>query len=369
MSNKPTPYSAQPEHAFWRRAVSEVAPREVDPVVKFPITIDRSTRVATAGSCFAQHIARRLRAHGFNYYVTEPPHPFLSPDLAERYNYGTFSARYGNIYTSLQLRQLIERAYGRFHPSEDCWQGASERWWIDPFRPNIQPNGFNSRDELETDRRQHLAAVRTLFESLDVFIFTLGLTECWISKSCGAAFPLCPGVAGGVFDPRKYAFRNLSVGEVVSDMHAFIGSLRKVNAQSKVILTVSPVPLIATAGPDHVLSATTYSKSVLRAAAEELCRNEKNVCYFPSYEIIVGSFSRGRYFGSDCRDVTEEGVSHVMRTFFKHAAGEDIAAQGETTRADPGSNEGTKDFADRMQEIVDAICDEQLLDRPPKVAR
>ena len=33
----------------------------------------------------------------------------------------------------------------------------------------------------------------------------------------------------------------------------------------RILLTVSPVPLTATAGDDHVLLATTYSKSVLRA--------------------------------------------------------------------------------------------------------
>ncbi|MES2303044.1 MAG: GSCFA domain-containing protein, partial [Pseudomonadota bacterium] len=82
--------------------------------------------------------------------------------------------------------------------------------------------------------------------------------------------------------------------------------------------TVSPVPLVATAENRHALVATTYSKSVLRVVAEEVARTDSRVEYFPSYEIITGSYSRGRYFESDLRSVTPEGVAHVMRVFMKH---------------------------------------------------
>src|SRR5689334_16646909 len=41
---------------------------------------------------------------------------------------------------------------------------------------------------------------------------------------------------------------------------------RELNAKVKLILTVSPVPLVATATHEHVLLASTFSKSVLRTA-------------------------------------------------------------------------------------------------------
>ena len=53
------PYGSLPAGASWRRAVAEVLPAEVDPVVAAPFRIGRGDRVATAGSCFAQHIARQ----------------------------------------------------------------------------------------------------------------------------------------------------------------------------------------------------------------------------------------------------------------------------------------------------------------------
>ena len=357
------PYRSLPDKAFWRKSVAGLPMGDIDPVGTFDLKISPGTKVATAGSCFAQHIARHLKASGFNYYVAEEGHPILPEPQRLANNYGLFSARYGNIYTARQLYQLFERAYGRFEPQEAPWIDA-DGTVRDPFRPTIQPGNFASVDEMLADRAQHLKAVRRMFETLDVFVFTLGLTECWRGKIDGAVFPLCPGVEGGVFDPRRHRFQNQHLSEIVSDMRLFIAGLRSVNPKAQIILTVSPVPLMATAVKDqHVLAATTYSKSVLRVSAEVL-RNEFDfVHYFPSYEIITGPHSRGRYYAEDLRNVTEEGVSHVMRLFLKHAAG--IAA-GEAPRSPPAADtagNGQDSFERRSARFVQVECDEERLDQ------
>jgi hypothetical protein len=351
-----TPYSQQPDQAFWRRAISQLPPADVDPVGLIGLSITPETRVATAGSCFAQHIARRLRQSGYNYFVTEQRPPFIQEEIATQFNYGTFSARFGNIYTSRQLRQLMERAYGEFTPQDDMWE-EDDGSILDPYRPAIQPLGFLSREELRLDREIHFASVRRMLEECDLFVFTLGLTECWIHRSDGAAYPLCPGSAGGTFDADKHQFINLGVSDVVDDMRACITRIRFLNPDVSVMLTVSPVPLIATATAHHVLTATTYSKSVLRVAAEQLAAEFPGVFYFPSYEIITGSFSRGRYYGVDGRDVNEAGVDHVMRLFFRHVA--DFEFVGEPA-AEPAETKAG--FAEFTEKVVKSICDEEKLE-------
>jgi hypothetical protein len=278
----------------------------------------KEDKVSTAGSCFAQHIARYLSKSGFHFYVTEPPHPILTSDQSFKFNYGVFSARYGNVYTVRQLVQLVHRAYGVFKPQDKVWRGE-DGCFVDPFRPQIQPGGWSDEYELLHDRELHLQAIRKIIENSDVFIFTLGLTEAWLSKYDNAVFPLCPGVAGGVYDENKYFFHNFNVFEVINDLNEFIYLLRTKNKNCKVILTVSPVPLAATAEiKQHVLTSTIYSKSVLRVACEEVVKKHKMVCYFPSYEIISGAFNRGGYYDNDLRGVLEIGVQHVMRVFMKH---------------------------------------------------
>ncbi|WP_295492048.1 GSCFA domain-containing protein [Sphingorhabdus sp. EL138] len=360
---KPHPYNSAPAHNFWRRSVAELDPGLVDPVVNFPIRIDSDMRVATAGSCFAQHIARYLRNSGFNYYVTEPGHPILPESVRTKNNYGLFTARYGNIYTARQLVQLVERAYGSFAPAESVWQEADDVF-LDPFRPSSQPGGFITKLELELDRAQHLAAVREMLETLDVFVFTLGLTECWVSRHDGSAFPVCPGVEGGAFDPDRYMFYNQTLDDVIADMTKFLMALARVNPKAQVILTVSPVPLAATARHDqHVLTATTYSKAVLRIAAETLAAQFHHVAYFPSYEIITGAFNRGGYYAPDLRNIVESGVSHVMGLFMKHATISQTEVQAE--KDEPMRGTGQSDaYFEMVQHVVQVECDEAALDRP-----
>lgn len=357
------PYAKQPPYAFWSRAVSRSNPSDIDPVVHGKFKIDRNAKVVTAGSCFAQHIARRLSDSGFNFYVTEPPHPSMNKELSTEFNYGLFSARYGNIYTSRQLVQLLRRALGNFNPVEKMWVDAAGQIY-DPYRPAIQPNGFSSEEEFEADQQQHLAATLRAFSEMDFFIFTLGLTECWVSRLDGAAFPSCPGVLAGDFDSDRHILLNLNVNEVVEDVLTFTQEVQEFNPAFKTIITVSPVPLAATALDKHVLTATTYSKSVLRVAAEliEKARPD-SVAYFPSYEIISGNFNRGRYYSDDLRNVLENGVDHVMGLFFKHyTMSSGLPSDLRVNRSAPEDN-----FRE-MQRLVQVQCEEAALDSGAGVA-
>lgn len=354
------PYKSLQDKAFWKRAVASPAVADVDPVGIFDLRISVDARVATAGSCFAQHIARYLGKSGYNYYVAEPGHPIMSETVRKRNNYGLFSARYGNIYTARQLAQLFDRAYNVFVPEELFWQQETDIF-IDPFRPSSQPGGYVSLAELVADRKQHLSCVRRMFESLEVFVFTLGLTECWRSRADGAVFPLCPGVKGGTFNADRYEFYNQPVEDVIADLTRFRDGLASVNPKAQIILTVSPVPLMATAEPgSHVLSATTYSKSVLRVAAESLRKNFANMHYFPSYEIITGSFNRGAYYAPDLRDVVEEGVAHVMRIFMSHITG---GVATENTASASHTPEHADEHFVAAGRLVEVECDEIALDK------
>jgi hypothetical protein len=326
------PYDGIAAHQRWRRAIADVEPRRVDPQAAVRFRIDRTTKIASAGSCFAARIAESLQRYGFNYQVVEPGPPWLDREQRAAYGYGEYSARYGNVYTTLQLRQLAERALGTFEPVEQVWRGTTGL--LDPFRPSVQPDGFVNESELAADRAQHLAAVKALLTETELLVFTLGLTETWIDRRDGAAFPTCPGRGQGEFDPERYAFHNLGVAENLAHMEHFLTLLWELNPRARVLLTVSPVPLAATMEPRHVLCSTVYSKSVLRVVAEELCRSDERVDYFSSYEIVTATSNAAEYFASDRRNVTEAAVDHVMWSFYRNYAGEELAELAPVVRAD-----------------------------------
>jgi hypothetical protein len=353
------PYRGLPDHQFWRRSVEQVAPPDLDPVLAAPFRIAPTDKVATAGSCFAQHIARTLVAHGFHYLVTEQA-PDLPPEAQQARHYGMFSARFGNVYTARQLRQLLEMALGVApSPQGLVWPREDGRW-VDGLRPYIEPDGFDDEAQALASRQQMLACTSDMFQGCDVLVFTLGLTEAWHRTADGVVLPLAPGVASWFAPMDEFAFVNFSHEQVLADMRAFLWLLKSVNPKVRVVLTVSPVPLVATYEQRSVMASTAYSKAVLRTVAQELVNEFAWVAYFASYEVITAAPNAGKYFAADWRNVTPEGVAHVMGLFMKHfASGGNDSLHTQVVQAF-GLQQTDLDTATRSVGAV--ICDEQRLD-------
>jgi len=332
---------------FWKSAIAERSIYDLSDLYQKKFLVEQRDAIATAGSCFAQHIARHLQKSGYTYLDVEPA-PFNFPEsLLDSFGYGHYSARYGNIYTARQLLQLVKRAFEGFAPIDQIVEDGGR--YYDLLRPSIEPNGFSSRDECVVSINEHLSAVRILFQTCDVFIFTLGLTEAWVDRRDGTTFPICPGTSAGRFDTEKYTFKNFTSTEILADMSEAIAILRNIRKNLRIILTVSPVPLVATAEPRHVLVSTVYSKSVLRAVAGELEAADDLIDYFPSYEIVTGIPTRSMFFNPDMRTVNDRGVSFVMEHFFtQHPSFGPVESVGAGGRA---------------KEARDPFCDEIALEK------
>jgi GSCFA family len=100
---------------------------------------------------------------------------------------------------------------------------------------------------------------------------------------------------------RSHTFHNFSLAAVSADLDEFILLAREINPSLRFILTVSPVPLVATATGDHVLTGTTYSEAVLRVAAAEAANKHADVIYFLAYEIVTGPRAPYDFFEADRR--------------------------------------------------------------------
>jgi GSCFA family len=308
-------YSNLKARAFWRSGLVEVSPINVPDIYEKKWGIEADWKIGTAGSCFAQHIARHMTANGYNVLDVEPAPFGLADDKRPSYGYSLYSGRYGNIYTTRQFRQLIEEAFSDEPQEILIWEKDGR--FFDAVRPNIEPTGFASRAEVIEARAYHMECLRKLFSDVDMFVFTLGLTEAWQHSASGRVVPLAPGVVAGGEVAQDYSFTNFSYVDVVSDFRRAMQTLKANRTKPlRYLLTVSPVPLTATASGNHILAASTYSKSVLRAAAGFLSENHKNIDYFPSFEIITNPAARGIFFASNLRSVTNEGVEVVMKTFF-----------------------------------------------------
>lgn len=310
------PYSGLPESAFWKTGVAEENPQAINGIYKKKFNISPKEKIATAGSCFAQHISHHLKKNGYNVLDLEPPPEGLRAELRQTYGFSMYSARYGNIYTVRQLLQLAQEAAGKRFPQNIIWEKNGK--FYDALRPSIEPNGFESAEEVLEHREFHIPIVRELFKKLDLFIFTLGLTEMWVHKKSGTVYPTAPGTLAGTFDHNTYEFQNAQFQDIIQDFNDFQNTLKKIRKGKpyKILLTVSPVPLTASASGEHVLPSTVYSKSTLRSVAGQLSTNQAHIDYFPSYEIVTNPRMHSTGFSSNLRSVRNETVETVMTHFF-----------------------------------------------------
>jgi len=344
------PYQQQPARSFWRQAVQG---KENDGffkdlwVSKFPIS--KQTRFVTFGSCFAQHFSKWLVGNGFSWVDGETVPDVLTSDAGLEQGYGIFSVRTGNIYTVAILKQWIQLALGTatVHPEIAVKEGA----FYDTLRPLISTSGFGSESALISARELTYSSLIKAICDSDIFVFTLGLTEGWESQS-GYAYAMCPGTELGVFDAEKHLFKNYSYDAILKDLNTTLELIKQINPKIRFILTVSPVPLTATASAEHVLSATTYSKSVLRAVAGFLHQTRADVDYFPSYELITSPPMRGAYFESNMRSVRPEGVEFVMQHF----------SRGIGEKSSHASVSKAVSVPPQRAASSDVFCDDILLD-------
>ncbi|MGH1579164.1 GSCFA domain-containing protein [Planktotalea sp.] len=351
MSN--SPYSGLDARAFWSSGVAEQSPLAMDDIYRRKFGIRKSEAIATAGSCFAQHIARHLRGRSFNVMQLEPAPAGMSDEAASARSFGIYTCRFGNIYTPAQLLQLAREALDGHEPAEPIWEKDGR--FYDAQRPGVEPGGWASAEEAQMARRFHLRNVAEMFMEMDVFVFTFGLTEAWIHRETGTVYPTAPGTIAGEFDPEKYEFHNYTHSETIEAFSSFLKLMRAHRGRRlKCIITVSPVPLTATACGDHVLSASTYSKSVLRGVCGELSQRNRLIDYYPSYELITAPSSRGIFYERNLRSVSAPGVENAMRVFLNQ---HDPRGAGKVPERQVKPKEQEPD-----QSNDDLVCEEVLLE-------
>jgi hypothetical protein len=341
------PYEDLPEKAFWRLAVANKSMFDISEIWDPKFCIKPNSKVATYGSCFAQHIGNALKNRGYNWMIAEKAPAGCSDELAKKYNYGVFTARTGNIYTTSLLKQWTEWALNKKKIPDEIWEKDGR--FYDPFRPRIEPHGFESEKELKISQLQTVEAFKESVVTSDYFVFTLGLTESWHHKD-GYEYPMCPGTVAGEFDNEVHQFVNQQFNPIRKNLSEAMKLMREANPKLKFILTVSPVPLTATKTNRHVAVATMASKSILRTVADQLAFNRQNVDYFPSYEIINSPVFKGVFFEPNQRSVNPCGVNFVMDNFFKCLNTKYGVAKTANERL---RNNRTK--------TADDVCEEELL--------
>jgi hypothetical protein len=243
------------------------------------------TQITAFGSCFASNISNWLSQRNFR---------VLNKDAAAKRAY---VVRCGEgMVNSFVIRQQFEWAWENKVFDQPLWHGY-----------DAEDYGYDPEVQAET---------RRIFDATDVFILTFGLSEVWYDEPTGNVF--WRTIPKDAYDPARHKFRVSTVEENRDNLEAIYALIRKHRPDAKIIMTLSPIPLIATFRDNGCLASNSVSKAVLRVAIDETVRKMRDegvLYYWPSYEIITDVL-RLPYL-PDRRHPKHPPLNYIM-TLFEH---------------------------------------------------
>jgi hypothetical protein len=155
----------------------------------------------------------------------------------------------------------------------------------------------------------------------DVFILTLGVAPAFFDKTTGEFVLPRSSALNSRALAEKYTFRTTTVQENVDNVLYLINFVRSISPGIKIVVTVSPVPLVASFEYESAVQADCLSKCTMRLTAHEVVNNSNipNILYWPSFEVFrwAGSNASNYYAADDgaAWHVSEAKVAGTIKAF------------------------------------------------------
>jgi len=280
--------------------------------------IGEDDTIYAIGSCFARNVEKALEEAGKRVLSREFQLGEVGESLGDAAN---FFNKYSIHSVTNEIRWALERDT---FPGADIIYPMGKGRYCDP-QLGMARLDFEM-DQILEFRHRYLDAVADVARS-DVIILTLGYVETWYDKKLDLYLNVIPPAPVIKAEPDRFEFRVLSYNDILDGLNELYDLLVKHREKPlKMLITVSPVPLLATFRDMDVLVANAYSKSVQRAALDEFLLGKEGVDYFPSYEFVTLSNPTIAWSRNDYRHVSPDVVKRIMSNVITRYIGGDAEA-------------------------------------------
>jgi hypothetical protein len=252
----------------------------------FEKQVNIRNRVMLVGSCFTDHISKRLLQHKFN--VLENPNGIL-------FNPASISQSIANYISAKE------------YTSDDLFY-FNELWtsWEHHTRFS-RP----AKEECLEEINASSASAHHFLHSTNWIIITLGSSFVYELKDNSHG-----GMAGQVaanchkVPAQHFNHRLLLYGEVENYLGSMVSSLKKFNPGINIIFTISPVRHFR-----EGLVENNRSKALLHTGVHSMVQEHENVFYFPSYELIIDDLRDYRFYAEDMVHPNYQATNYVWEKF------------------------------------------------------
>lgn len=243
--------------------------------------ITKESNVISLGSCFAYHVRTALSNYG------------IKANNLVFYD--------DQITTTLAMREHFE------------WLTSEEELTTqiicDRTGRSTLGNFANVEKRFSDYKRDSVEAMK----NVDCVILTYGLSEAHLDKNTNRSVWKWPGKSSDRIE--DLYLHLLTSTENCENVRETVSMIRKMNANTSVVMSLSPVSLHGTFRNDYkIVIANSASKSRIRSGLDEYfsSNTDKNVFYWPSYEYVM---SHKDPWDQDQRHVKDSVVKEIMDEF------------------------------------------------------
>ncbi len=238
--------------------------------------ISHGSPIVMLGSCFSDEISRKLLFDGFN-VVSNP---------------------FGPIYSSAALKRVINHLYMDNMDNNMFFHDGLWRSFLAHTKLS-----YPDRENLEIEFSKRKQILKEAIEKAQCVIVTLGSARSYSHN--GNTVVNCHKL------PANHFTVNLASPEdVCNDLKHIADLIRKVNAQCKIILTVSPIR-----HGGFGLHGNQISKATLILGIDRFIESDKKAVYFPSYEILLDDLRDYRFYADDLKHPSTFAVNYIYEKF------------------------------------------------------
>lgn len=244
---------------------------------EFPYDINRDKTVAFLGSCFSEHLSKKLESYDFK-VVSNPLGILFNP----------MSISNALLYTD---NEFLENNFQR----NDVWLN---------WHANATVFGYSNNELTRTIEENRSQFFKGLSSSSVLFI-TFGTAWVYEQLASESIVANCHKQPANQFSKRL-----LTVDEIVQQWMKTIHHIRENNPALNIVFTVSPVRHTKDGLVDN-----SRSKFRLIEAIHQLVERNTSVRYFPSYEFFLDELRDYAFYEKDGIHPNEIAVDLVWEKF------------------------------------------------------
>jgi len=250
-------------------------------ISQFPFQIDYNTKIFGLGSCFVDNMKQKF----------------------EYYQFQTLINDFGVIFNPVSLETILKRIVKKELFTEKDIFYHQENW--KSFDLHSSLNQYDKKEMLKQVNKK-IDENNAFLKQANLVIFTLGTAWVYKHKSTGKIVSNCHKVPAQDFEKLL-----LSPTQIFESLQHIIQLVKTLNPSVKILFTLSPVRHLKDGFQENQLS-----KAHLLSAIHQVIDN-RQIFYFPSYEIMMDDLRDYRFYKDDFIHPNELAVNYIWELMQK----------------------------------------------------